>query len=212
MKNVTIARIMTPAPATVTPTATVAEANRVMRERNCHHVPVVEAGRIVGMLAGIDVMKALALSARRSEAGSERQHDAAPQRPRVADVMQSNVEVLGQTATLLDAARALRTGAYHALPVVAPGGHLVGIVTSTDVIQALADEIERAERSTLDAAPSSPSADAATDPQLHALRDVYRAVRNYLSSGRAETEHTRLVQAAERARDALHAAHVVLPR
>jgi hypothetical protein len=37
-------------------------------------------------------------------------------------------------------------------------------------------------------------------------------VRNYLGSGRAEIEHTRLVQAADRARDALRAAGVELGR
>jgi hypothetical protein len=33
------------------------------------------------------------------------------------------------------------------------------------------------------------------------LRQVYRAVRNYLESGRAELEHTRLLQAVNAARE-----------
>jgi predicted transcriptional regulator len=125
--------------------------------------------------------------------------------------MQRNVHVLTQTATLLDAARALGGGAFHALPIVAADGHLVGIVTSTDVMQALADDLEHAGVGE----PQAPAAASAglqnvADPQVRALRDVYRAVRNYLGSGQAETEHSRLVQAAERAREALREANIEL--
>lgn len=59
MKNVGIHRVMTPAPAALEPAASVVEAERVMRERRCHHVPVVEGRSVVGMLAAHDLVKAL---------------------------------------------------------------------------------------------------------------------------------------------------------
>jgi CBS domain-containing protein len=213
MRNVTIARVMTPAPATVPPTASVAEAERLMRERQCHHVPVVAARKVVGMLATHDLMKALVLRPDAGDAETELLRRSYLENLHVEDVMQRNVRVLTETATLLDAARALGTGALHALPVVAADGHLVGIVTSSDVIQALADDLEHGvgDRAARPTTPTPSMADVA-DPQVRALRDVYRAVRNYLSSGQAEVEHTRLVQAADRARDALRSAGIELSR
>lgn len=213
MKNVTIHRVMTPAPATLTPTATVLEAERLMRERRCHHLPVVEGRDVVGMLSTHELIKALVLRPEARETDAEILRRAPLGGARVADVMRRNVRVLTETATLLDVARALGAGSFHALPVVAADGRLVGIVTSTDVIQALAEELERAPGTNDErAAPARPIAGDVTDPQVHALRDVYRAARNFLASGQAEAEHTRLVQATDRARDALRAAGVEIGR
>jgi len=212
MQNVAIARVMTPAPATVTPLTSVAAAERLMREQHCHHMPVLDGGKVVGMLAAHDLLKALVLRADASEPDAELLRRASFHTRHVADVMQRNVHVLTQTAALLDAARAFSDGAFHALPIVAADGHLVGIVTSTDVIQALAEDLERAGVARHEAAAviSAVSAQDGGDPQVHALREVYRAVRNYLGSGQAEIEHSRLLRAADRARDALRAANVDL--
>jgi len=214
MRDGSIARIMTPAPVTVEPTATVIDAERFMRERGCHHIPVVHAGKVVGMLAANDLLKALVLRPDATEPDAELLRRAPLRSRHVADIMQRNVRVLTQTATLLDAARALSTGALHAVPVIAADEHLVGIVTSTDVIQALADDLQHAggDAHAVLAGTTTTHAQDVADPQVRALRDVYRAVRNYLSSGQAETEHTRLVQAADRAREALRAAGIDLPR
>jgi IMP dehydrogenase/acetoin utilization protein AcuB len=214
VKNVSIARVMTSAPATVAPTATIVEAERLMRENACHHLPVVEAGKVVGMLAAVDLLKALVLRPDAAELDAELLRRAPLGTRHVVDVMQRNVRVLPQTATLLDAARALATGAFHAVPVVAADGRPAGIVTSTDVIEALAEGLEQAsggEPAPPTARPGA-SAEDAHAPLVQGLRELYRAVRNYLSSGRAEIEHTRLVQAADRARDALHSAGIRLGR
>ena len=71
MQNVPIAQVMTPAPATVEPGDSVATAERLMRERRCQHLPVVEGGRVVGMLGAHDLLKALVLRADSGEADSE---------------------------------------------------------------------------------------------------------------------------------------------
>jgi len=212
MDNVSITRVMTPAPATVEPTASVADAERLMRERHCHHLPVVKSGKVVGMLARLDLLKALVLRGDASEADSELLRRTSLQHRQVADVMQRNVRELTQTATLFDAVRALGGGGFHALPVIAADGQLVGIVTSTDVLQVLAEELQRAGvgASRTPAPDNVRAVQDVGDPQVRALRDVYRAVRAYIGSGRAELEHGRLLQATERARDALRAANIEL--
>jgi CBS domain-containing protein len=203
---------MTPAPATVEPGDNVATAERLMRERRCQHLPVVDGLKVVGMLAAHDLLKALVLRAESGEPDSELLRRTSLEHRHVGDIMQRNVRALPQNATLLDARRALSGGGFHALPIVASDGRVIGIVTSTDIIQALQEDLQRdasgAARATH--APAAPPAQELGEPQVRALREVYRAVRNYLRSGRAEIEHTRLLQAVSRAREALHAANIDL--
>lgn len=213
MQNVPIAQVMTPAPATVAPSDSVAAAERLMRERRCQHLPVVDGVKVVGMLSAHDLLKALVLRAESGEEDSEILRRTSLEHRHVGDVMQRNVRALPQTATLLDATRALSGGGFHALPVVAADGRVVGIVTSTDIIQALADDLQRAASGAVQSgqaarAPSTAPTQELGEPQVKALREVYRAVRNYLRSGRAEIEHTRLLQATNRARETLHAANI----
>ena len=199
---------MTPVPATVEATASVVAAERLMRERKCHHVPVVRRGRVVGMLGRQDLLKALLLRAEGEGPDVEPQPKVALKEWHVADVMQRDVVSLSDTSTLLDAVRAFSGGDFHALPVVAAGEQLIGIVTSTDLMQVLADDLEHATGAERSA--GAVDAEATRAPELHALRDVYRAVRNYLRSGRAESEHSRLLQSVEHAREALRAAGIDL--
>jgi acetoin utilization protein AcuB len=191
---------MTPMPASVSPTSSVAAAERVMREYACHHVPVVENDRVVGMISSHDLVKALVL---RPESGSEVLNQSSLKSRRVAEIMQRKVTVLPHTATLVDAAAALATGDLHALPVVAPDNVLAGIVTSTDLIEALVDGLKHPL-----AGPAEPAKPAAAEervggPQVQVLREVYRAATLYLKSGRGELEHGRLLQAVNKAREAL---------
>lgn len=200
MKNVSILRVMTAAPATVAPTSSAAAAERVMREHRCHHVPVVDAGRLVGMVGARDLMKAVVLG---SDSDTEVLSQAPLETRRVADIMQRAVVALPQTATLLDAAEALANGDLHALPIVAPNGVLAGIVTSTDVIETLVDALRHPTAEGDRVRDDNERGKLPDTARVHALRAVYRAALNYLESGRAELEHSRLLQAVGRAREAL---------
>ena len=52
--------LMTPDPATVSPDASVREAARVIAESGHNRLPVVEHGRLVGVVTRVDVLGALA--------------------------------------------------------------------------------------------------------------------------------------------------------
>ena len=56
------------------------------------------------------------------------------------DLMASDLVTVAATGTIRDAATALSAGGFHAVPVVDDTDKLVGIVTSTDVIQYLLDQ------------------------------------------------------------------------
>jgi len=55
----TAADLMTEDPVTIEPTATVSEAARVIAHRKHNRLPVVEHGRLVGVVTRLDVLEAL---------------------------------------------------------------------------------------------------------------------------------------------------------
>lgn len=124
MRNISIDSIMTPDPVTVSPQSSVAEARRLLDNHVIHHLPVVEDGRLVGVISSSDFLKlylfddAMTLFSRAT----------------VDQIMETNVIVLSKRATLRDAAEKLAMGNFHALPVVGRHRKLVGIVTSSDLI------------------------------------------------------------------------------
>jgi CBS domain-containing protein len=58
-------------------------------------------------------------------------------RATVDQIMETNVTVLGKNSTLREAVEKLSMGNFHALPVVDRKRRLLGIVTSTDLINEL---------------------------------------------------------------------------
>ncbi len=71
-EQLTVEEIMTSPAVTTTPYAELADAATVMHERKIGELPVVESGRVVGILSEIDVLKAFAeLTGRRVEARPE---------------------------------------------------------------------------------------------------------------------------------------------
>jgi CBS domain-containing protein len=131
MRDIPIDRIMTPDPATVGPHDSAAEARRLLENNVIHHLPVVEGGRLVGIVSSTDFLKLYLLD----------DQLALYARATVDQIMETNVIVLRQDATLREAAEKLCMGSFHALPVVDKHKRLVGIVTSSDLIGELLDAL-----------------------------------------------------------------------
>jgi CBS domain-containing protein len=55
-----VGEVMTPDPVTIAPDASVREAARIIAERRHNRLPVVEHGRLVGVVTRLDVLEALA--------------------------------------------------------------------------------------------------------------------------------------------------------
>ena len=55
----TVAQAMTPNPVTVDPEATIEEVATIMVDKNFHTLPVVEKGRLVGIVGKQDVLKTI---------------------------------------------------------------------------------------------------------------------------------------------------------
>ncbi len=127
MRDLPIDRIMTPDPATVGPLDSIIHARRLLDANFIHHLPVVEGGRLVGIVSSTDLLKLHLLD----------DHLSLYERVTVDQVMETNLVVLEKGATLRDAAEKLCMGHFHALPIVDRRRHLVGIVTTSDLISEL---------------------------------------------------------------------------
>ena len=218
---------MTAPAVVVRPETTQQEAAELMSRHQLHHLPVLEGGRLVGIVSAAD----LVLPAGRSRAPASRT-------ARIAEVMHRDPVVLGHNSTLHDAAVLLASGGYHSLPVTDSAGTVLGIVTSSDLIEVLvrqlpaSGEASASEHRTLPgncdrvcgsrqlstAAVSEagqPMAARRNDrpgrgrtplpcqPALTDLENVRRAADIYLRSGQGEHEHAELVRALEKARESL---------
>src|SRR5690554_3442990 len=104
--------IMTSEPQVISPNQTAEEANRLLETRKIGSLPVVENGRLVGILTSRD----LRLS-----------H---PNRL-VADVMTRKVITVNPETTLWEAQKTLERHGIERLVVVDKAGRVIGIVTET---------------------------------------------------------------------------------
>ncbi len=113
----------------LSPETTAGEALALCRERRIRHFPVVEDGRLVGIVSDRDLRSAtpaLGDPARAEALG----------RILVHEVMARDVATAHPDDPIEEAANAMRERKIGCLPVV-EGEALVGIVTSSDVMEAL---------------------------------------------------------------------------
>ena len=126
---------------TLSPEASVAEALTLCRERRIRHIPILEEGRLVGIVSDRDLRDA-------SPALGDAQRASALQEIRVGDVMTREVSTADPQDSIENLAQEMYELKIGSLPVVAEGPmvdeglamaeeELLGIVTSSDVMRAL---------------------------------------------------------------------------
>ncbi len=139
-----VSTLMTRKPFTLAPDASLDEAMQLMDEHGLRHLPVVEAGRLVGVVSDPDLLAATGwLPARVRELYQDRSTD---QRSRtLREIVQPKVRTLGPDDTVVSAAVELVAGKIGCLPVL-EHGELVGILTETDLVRAFADACRSARQ------------------------------------------------------------------
>ena len=120
----TVRDVMTWRVFTLRPEQSVQEAVNLFAQREFRHIPVVDGVALAGVLSDRDAFRALA-----------QQSDLATLT--VASVMRREVQTVTMSTPLGEAARLLIRNRINCLPVM-DGSRLAGIVTTTDLLQALA--------------------------------------------------------------------------
>jgi acetoin utilization protein AcuB len=117
---------------TLSPEASVAEALTLCRERRIRHIPIVEEGRLVGIVSDRDLRDA-------SPALGDAERASTLQEIRVGHVMTQEVSTTVPEESIENVAQEMYELKIGSLPVVAEEDEekLLGIVTSSDVMRAL---------------------------------------------------------------------------
>lgn len=114
----------------VAPDDSLIDVHRIMTEWKIRHLPVLVGGALVGILSDRDVL----LHAKQTEDGID-----VPNLP-VSEVMTSNPITCSANADVTRIAMAMLEHSIDSVPVVDEGGRLVGLVTSSDLLQILVDK------------------------------------------------------------------------
>ena len=133
-----VADIMTPNPVTVTPRNAIRTAVNLMREGGFRRLPVVDRGRLVGIITDRDLRRA----ANSPFVVREQWYDNfILDHIEVGSCMTPNPITIEPNKTVAEAAQVMRNHKIGGLPVVSDG-QLIGIVTDTDLLDFLIELLE----------------------------------------------------------------------
>lgn len=130
---------------TITPDKTVEEAAKVFAENRFHRLPVVEGGRLVGIVTPTDILKEISRSNSKMIAG---------------DVITTTCVTACECDPLSYIIAAMRISDVSALPILNAEGNLSGIITDRDLFSDQLSDEEAARKLGVD------------DPELIGLRNV----------------------------------------
>lgn len=104
---------------------------RLLQRRGFRHLPVLDSGKLVGIISDRDLKQSMISAASMTEG---RERDRLLDELTAGQIMAREVVTIGPMFGVDEAARLMATRKISALPVT-EGDRLVGIVTETDVLQ-----------------------------------------------------------------------------
>ena len=136
-KRTPVSVIMTKNVITLNKADELTTAEKLFKENNIRHIPVVNGKTVVGMLSYTDLLRISFADAIDEE---EKDVDTVVYNMfTIEQVMAKNLVTVSPTNTIKEVAEILSKKEFHALPVV-EDGELVGIVTTTDLIYFLLEQ------------------------------------------------------------------------
>jgi predicted transcriptional regulator len=206
-----VRHIMTAAVLSIDLHQPITEVLRLFATHTLHHLPVVDGLELKGMLSSADLLKLKHFVPKSGDLASATLLN---DRFKIATMMNRPVVAAKLDDTIADAAARMASHGVHALPVIDENSHLAGIITTTDIMQALLPlerthkpnelEMRRAVEAAESATQNGTDTDgvAATMLQLRdrnaLLEELRQDVARYLHAGQDERMHTRLVRGLER--------------
>jgi acetoin utilization protein AcuB len=127
----TLSRCMTRQPWTIASDATLPQARQLMREHQIRHIPVLEGGKLAGILSERDLHRAQKLLRGDPDA-------------RVRDAMTVDVFVAGVEDPLDAVVERMSKRKHGSVVVLDRDGGIEGILTTTDGMRLLGELLQRA--------------------------------------------------------------------
>lgn len=122
----TIQRYMTTSPHTIGDDQPMSVAHRLMREHHIRHLPVLQQGKVVGLISDRDLHLIETLK------------DVDPRQVEVGEAMSQDPYVVSPEAALDEVVRTMADKKYGSA-IVVQNGKVVGIFTTVDACHAFAD-------------------------------------------------------------------------
>ncbi|GMQ79512.1 MAG: hypothetical protein BMS9Abin02_2109 [Anaerolineae bacterium] len=132
MKRDLIKDWMTRDVQTITPNTTVPEAHRLMTQNNIRRLPVLDGGRLVGIVTRGDVRGAEASDA---TSLSIWELNYLLSRLEISEVMTKTPITVSPESTIREAAQTMLDNKISGLPVADDEGKVVGIITESDIFR-----------------------------------------------------------------------------
>jgi CBS domain-containing membrane protein len=138
IKDTSIASIMTKNVITLNVTDTLTKAEGLFKKHNIRHIPVVNGNVILGILSYTDLLR---ISYADAVDEDEQIVDVTVYNMfSIEQVMAKNLVTVNPDTPIKEVAEILASKEFHAIPIV-EGDLLVGIVTTTDLIKYLIEQI-----------------------------------------------------------------------
>ena len=138
----TVKEIMTKEVITVSPGASLKEIGEILKEKRISGVPVVEEGKILGVITLTDLLRILNhiyewknLESKMKELNLSEMFEEEKLKSKASDLMSRDVFTLNEDDSLDEVMRLMFAKKIHTLPVVKDGA-LIGIVGKRDLIYA----------------------------------------------------------------------------
>ena len=124
----TVHEAMTPNPTAITPDTTAREAAQTLKTENIGSLPIVEDGRLVGVITDRDL--ALRVIAEGRDANTP-----------VGEIASKDLVTIDPQQSLEEAVRLMAERQVRRLPVVEEDGRLAGVLAQADIAQAGHDQL-----------------------------------------------------------------------
>lgn len=136
-KNETIKHIMSTQIQAVQQGQNLSDIYQIMSTSGVHHVPVLNTNELVGIVSFTDMMQ---LNFNLQGLDQQNLGSVIDNQFKTTDIMSRELTTLNEDQSIRDAVNLLADGSFHSLPVTDNNNHLVGMVTSTDLIRYLKDQ------------------------------------------------------------------------
>jgi CBS domain-containing protein len=137
MKKELVKDWMTRDVVTISPEMTLPEAHRLMEEKKIRRLPVVDSGRLVGIVTRGDIRGAEPSGATSLSIWEVNYLLA---KLKIGEIMTAQPLTIAAEETIGEAARLMLEKKISGLPVVDQAGHLVGIITESDIFRLVVQE------------------------------------------------------------------------
>jgi CBS domain-containing protein len=127
---------------TVSPDMTLPDAERLMETKRVRRLPVLDDGRLVGIITFGDVRQAQPSSA---TSLSIWELNFLLAKVKVSEIMTRDVMTVSQNATIGEAAQLMLDNQISGLPVTDYNGKVVGIITESDIFRLVVREWSTSE-------------------------------------------------------------------